>query len=126
MAKPTKPSHVKIDKLKEVLADLQDLQEDVQNPRPGSWDKIGTDITADLKQGDKGLQLNGAEQAGKRYADNVFWINRSWKDIQTGIGTLVQLIQNTINEHEGTDTATADKASQTNTSQSPTSPAGKE
>lgn len=125
MAKPTKPSHVKIKQLKEVLADLQDLQEDVQSPRPGSWDKIGNDITSDLKQGDKGLQLNGADQAGKRYADNVYWINRSWKDIQTGISTLVQLIQNTINAHEGTDTSTASAATSTNTSQSST-PAGKD
>lgn len=125
MGKPTKPSHVKVSELKDVLANLQTLQEDLSRPRPGGWDSIGQTIEGDLKQGDKGLQENAATVAGNRYDDNVFYINNGWTEIKKGVDTLVTLLQTTINKHTGTDTAVADRAGQTNTTQTPTAPAQK-
>lgn len=125
MGNPGQPSHVKVDKLKDVLIELQQLSEDLTSPRPGSWTDVGTSIESDLAyEGGTGLQENVAEVAGKRYADNVYFIGRAQDHLKSGVTTIISLLQTTIDTHSNADSSAADNATRTNTGQ-PAAPAGK-
>ena len=124
MANPSKPSSVHVDQLKSALSALQAIQDDVNNPPAGSFEQLGQTIETDLKQGDNGIQGNGPHVAGERYYDGVFYVTKAWGDVKTGIGTLITLLQTTIDKHTGNDHLVADSANQTNTTQANTTQPG--
>ena len=117
MGNPSKPSSVKVDQLKTALEALKAIQDDMNNPPAGSFEQLGQTIESDLKQGDNGIQGNGPHVAGERYYDGVFYVNKGWGDVKTGVATLVNLLQTTIDKHSGNDHAVAAGAHKTNTTQ---------
>jgi hypothetical protein len=117
MGNPSKPSSVKVDQLKSALEALKAIQDDMNNPPAGSFEQLGQTIETDLKQGDNGIQGNGPHVAGERYYDGVAYVNRGWNDVKTGVGTLINLLQTTIDKHAGNDHAVASGAHKTNTTQ---------
>jgi len=121
---PKKPTHVDVKALQQVLSDLQDLQDHVSKPPPDSFDSLGDTIESDLKQGDNGLQRNGAQIAGTRYHEATVNFTQGWGDVKTGIGSLITLVQQTIAKHSGADSDAATSARTTNTTQQPAGPAG--
>jgi hypothetical protein len=117
MGNPSKPSSVKVDELKTALETLKGIQDDMNNPPAGSFEQLGQTIETDLKQGDNGIQGNGPHVAGERYYDGVFYVNKGWGDVKTGVATLINLLQTTIDKHSGNDHAVAAGAHKTNTTQ---------
>jgi len=117
MGNPSKPSSVKVDQLKTALETLKGIQDDMNNPPAGSFEQLGQTIETDLKQGDNGIQGNGPHVAGERYYDGVAYVNRGWGDVKTGVATLINLLQATIDKHSGNDHAVAAGAHKTNTTQ---------
>lgn len=125
--KPTKPSHVNVTALKEVLADLQGIQSTVNEPPPGSFTAVGMEIRSDLgtQVGDNGLtDIAGIDDIDKRYQDNVTVLNQAWPDVKSGIGALIAMLSETISKHSTADTNATDSADRTNTTQAPTSARG--
>jgi hypothetical protein len=123
MGNPSKPSSVDVDKLKTVLTTLQQMQHKLKVGTPGSWDSIGNgdEVAKDLK----GMQENVAQMTGQYYGDVTYYVNQNWNTIKSGVDTLVQLVQGTINAHSGNDDSTAQNAQNVNTGQTAT-PAGKD
>ena len=117
MGNPSKPSSVKVDELKSALEALKGIADDMNNPPAGSFEQLGQTIETDLKQGDNGIQGNGPHVAGKRYYDSVVYVNRGWGDVKTGVATLINLLQTTIDKHSSNDHAVATGAHKTNTTQ---------
>ena len=117
MGNPSKPSSVKVDELKTALETLKGIQDDMNNPPAGSFEQLGQTIETDLKQGDNGIQGNGPHVAGERYYDSVTYVNRGWGDVKTGVATLINLLQTTIDKHAGNDQAVAAGAHKTTTTQ---------
>src|SRR5438309_2041014 len=101
MGNPSKPSSVKVDQLKSALEALTAIQNDINSPPAGSFEQLGQTIETDLKQGDNGIQGNGPHVAGARYYDGVVYVTRGWADVKSGVATLINLLQTTIDKHSG-------------------------
>src|SRR5438128_1248159 len=99
MGNPSQPTNVKLSVLKEVLEDLRAVQNDIDNPPYDSYDSITGDLATDLK----GMQENVAEVAGRKYGSSLFYVDRGWKDVTTGVSTLISLLSSTITAHGAAD-----------------------
>lgn len=122
MANPSQPTNVNVGALKKVLANLQSIQQDIGEPPAGTFDEVGETIQPDLM----GMQGNAASVAGQRYSDSVKYVNYAWRDVTTGVATLVSMVEQTIAKHQGADDSATQGAQRTNTTQQPTSGLGKD
>jgi len=128
--KPTKPSHVNVKALREVVQDLQALQSTVNDPPPSSFDAIGTEIMSDLAGGSSQdhnngfTDISGIDDINSRYKDNVTVLNQAWPDVKSGITALIGMLNETIAKHTSADDSARDGAKSTNTGQSSATPMG--
>lgn len=94
-----KPSAATLQGLKEALTDLQGLQSTLQSGKHSqSLDKLPSILT--IKQDIKDLLNGAADTYDTYYNSRAAAVNSAITDLQTGVGTLVTLLQATISNYD--------------------------